>query len=182
MSRQVIGERLNSIMTSQVTAASEDYRVGASEWWLSLRLGALFCRLPLFLRLYSLPHLLQRLTPLRMVSPPPTNLKLDHVVGLVLRICEFRPFRTRFFPRACMRQALALYYTLTYLGYAVTIHFGIHRRGKELRGHSWVTLNGQPVAEKEDPAVFHIVYSHSSHQPDVVPDVNDKFSSEEQFL
>ena len=81
-----------------------------------------------------------------------------------------------------MRQALALYYTLTYLGYAVTIHFGIHRRGQELRGHSWVTLKGQPVGEKEDPAVFRIVYSHSSHQPNAVPDVNENFSPEEQFL
>jgi hypothetical protein len=48
------------------------------------------------------------------------------------------------------------------MGYAVTIHFGVHKVGEELRGHSWVTIQGTPVAESIPAGVFHCVYSYPS--------------------
>jgi hypothetical protein len=182
MSRLASGEPMNAMMTSHVRL-SQGNQVSVSDWWVTFRLVSLLWRLPLLLRLYSLPALLQRLTtPLRSGSPPPLGLELEHVVRLVLRICEFRPFRSRLFPRTCLRQALALYSTLTNLGYTVSIHFGILRKGEELRGHSWVTVKGMPVVEGGDSSTYRIVYSYSSGQPNSGPNVKGSFSPNGQFF
>jgi hypothetical protein len=61
-----------------------------------------------------------------------------------------------------LRQALALYHVLTRLGYPVVIHFGVQKDGELLRGHSWITLRGTPVAEAIPAGVFHSVYAYSS--------------------
>jgi hypothetical protein len=84
------------------------------------------------------------------------------MVTLVRQLCHLRPFRGPCFPRACLRQALALYYVLTRMGYPVTIHFGVAKAGEALDGHSWVTIQGQPVAERLQPERWQIVYSYPS--------------------
>jgi Transglutaminase-like superfamily len=38
-------------------------------------------------------------------------------------------------------------YTLSRLGYPVAMHFSVYTAGEALRGHSWVTVDGRPVAE-----------------------------------
>jgi hypothetical protein len=84
------------------------------------------------------------------------------MVALVRQLCHLRPFRGPFFPMACLRQALALYYVLTRMGYPVTIHFGVAKTGEALDGHSWVTIQGQPVAERLQPERWQTVYSYPS--------------------
>ena len=132
-----------------------------SQCWWAGRLAVWLCGLPARLRRHSLPVLLHRLTPVqrrRLYRPLPR----DHAVRLVIRVCHRRVFRRSLSLRACLRQALALYYVLTRLGYPVEIHFGIQKRGKTLHGHSWVTVQGELVAERARPDAFTIVYSYRS--------------------
>jgi hypothetical protein len=130
--------------------------------WIALRLSVWFLALPLRLRRYSLPELLKCLTPVqgqRLWSRPPD---MDRLVRMVVWVSHRRLFRLPGFPRACLRQSLALYYVLTRLGYPVTIHFGIQKAGETLRGHSWVTVQGTPVAELRPPKDFRQVYAYAS--------------------
>jgi hypothetical protein len=85
---------------------------------------------------------------------------MDDAVATVVQLCQARLFRLPLFPRSCLRQALALYYVLTRLGYPVAIHFGVRKEREELHGHSWVTCQGTPVAERTPTALFTIVYSY----------------------
>jgi hypothetical protein len=71
-------------------------------------------------------------------------------------------FSLPIFPRACMRQSLALYRELTRMGYSAAIHFGVRREGSELIGHSWVTVNGIPVAESLPLQALLVTYSYSA--------------------
>jgi hypothetical protein len=130
-------------------------------WW-AMRIGVWLCGLPVRLRWYSLPGLLQRLTQGRDRQTHHQPMELETMVALVTQLCHLRPFRGSFFPRACLRQALALYYVLTRMGYPVTIHFGVAKAGEALDGHSWVTIQGQPVAERLQPKRWQIVYSYPS--------------------
>ena len=64
------------------------------------------------------------------------------------------------FPKACLRQSLLLYHTLTYLGFLVEFHVGVRKKGEELIAHSWVTFSGKPVADKTSTDSLKIVYSY----------------------
>jgi hypothetical protein len=126
--------------------------------WLRIRVGLWLCGLPLRLRAYSLPSLLHRLTLAHRTRD--CRLEMDAAVATVVRLCQARLFRFPLFPRSCLRQALALYYVLTRLGYPVVVHFGVRKEGEELHGHSWVTYQGTPVAERTRTDLFTIVYSY----------------------
>jgi hypothetical protein len=131
-----------------------------SKLWLALRLGLWLCVLPLRLRVYTVPALLHRLTQVQRHPTSRSLLELDRAVGIAVRVCQLRLFHLSLFPRACLRQALALYYVLTRLGYPAEIHFGARKEGRRLHGHSWVTLQGKPVAERTRTGIFTTVYSY----------------------
>jgi hypothetical protein len=138
-----------------------DLKMALDQGWSVLRLSVWLCGLPLRLRRSPLPALLHRLTP---AIGRPTNgnaTELDCTVRLVVWLCHRRPFRGPLFPRACLRQALALYYTLTRKGYPVAIHFGVHKDGEALHGHSWVTVAGQVIGERAPSDTFRSIYSYS---------------------
>ena len=129
--------------------------------WLVARVFCSTCLLPLQMRSASLPGLLQRSTAIpgsRRIGA--TSLDVERVSRVVPRICQMRLFRSGFFPRACVRQSLALYRTLTRLGYPVVIHFGIRKQGETITGHSWVTLHGEVLAERPSVGSFEPVYSY----------------------
>jgi len=125
-----------------------------------MRVSAWLCGLPIWLRRYTFPRLLTQLT--HAGAPPPTGSAQDpqRLVQLMVRVCQLSLFRLPLFPRACLRQSLALYYLLSRLGYPVTIHFGVRKEENLLQGHSWVTVQGIPVAEDAACEVFHVVYSY----------------------
>ncbi len=127
----------------------------------TVRVSVWLCGLPVRLRRSPLPCLLDRLTPVAEKQPFPISaLDLQRFVRLVVRISHLRLFRNRLFPRACLRQSLALYYALSRTGYPVVIHFGVCKEEELLQGHSWVTVSGTPVAEPTSLDVFHVVYSY----------------------
>jgi hypothetical protein len=127
--------------------------------WLAVRVALWMCALPLWIRLSSLPALLGSLTA-RKPGKRNAALSLDEIVAVVARVCQWRLFRSRPFPRSCLRQSLALFRVLARMGYPVMIHFGVQTRGPALLGHSWVTLNGRRLAEPESPRPFTTVYSY----------------------
>lgn len=133
-----------------------------SELWFALCLGIWLCLLPIFLRIRPLPELLQRFTQVRRRSNSRSPLEMDRAVTIVSRLCEMQLFGLPMFPKPCLRQSLALYRVLTHMGYPVEIHFGVRKQGKELAGHSWVTMQGHPVAEQSRTENFKPVYSYSS--------------------
>jgi hypothetical protein len=147
-------------------------KASLSQLWLAGRLGVWLCMLPLRLRIHPLPTLLHHLALIQERGAATTSVELERAVRLVVRVCRLWCFRWPMFPRACLRQALALYHVLTRMGYPVAIHFGVHKEGEELRGHSWVTLQGKPVAERTRPEAFTPVYSYpatpsySAHEAD----------------
>jgi hypothetical protein len=71
-------------------------------WW-AVRVGVWLCSLPVRLRLYSLPGLLQRLTPRRGRQPPRPPRELEPLIALVGQLCQQRLFRRSAYPRACLR-------------------------------------------------------------------------------
>lgn len=152
-----------SLRSIQATTRMTRVRLGqlSAAVWLTVRLGVWLCGLPLRLRRHSLPALLEHLTRTCGCSTPSNPAELDHMVRVVVWLCQRRPFRGPWFPRACLRQALALYYILTRRGYPVAIHFGVARDGAELQGHSWVTVAGQMVAERAPSDTFRSIYSYS---------------------
>ena len=46
------------------------------------------------------------------------------------------------------------------MGYPVEIHFGALKEGEDLYGHSWVTMDGEPLADTARSEVFKVVYSY----------------------
>jgi hypothetical protein len=115
--------------------------------------------LPALLHVHTIPTLLKRLAAGKKTQ---ARISLNDAVGIVTRICNLRPFRARVFPKLCLRQSLALYRTLTQMGYPVEIHFGVRKDDKTLSGHSWVTLRGEAVADTTYSGIFKAVYSHNS--------------------
>lgn len=129
--------------------------------WLVARVFCSTCVLPLRMRSAPLPLLLQRMTARRgSRGSEATSLDVERVAQVVERICHIRVFRSALFPRACVRQSLALYRALTGLGYPVVIHFGVRKNGERVTGHSWVTLHGQVIADRPSVGRFEPVYSY----------------------
>ena len=115
--------------------------------------------LPALLRVHTMPTLLERLTVGKKEKARPA-VNVNDAVGVVTRIANLRPFRSRVFPKLCLRQSLALYRTLTQMGYPVEIHFGVRKVDNSLSGHSWVTLGGRAVADTAPTGIFKAVYSY----------------------
>jgi hypothetical protein len=141
---------------------------------LALSVALWLFRLPIIVRIYSIPGLLERLT--RTARSHGKQSPLKEMVPIVTRICYLRLFGSRVFPRACLRQSLALYRVLTRMGYPVEIHFGVRKPGDDLLGHSWVTIEGKHVADRTRMEVFKAVYSYPSVS---CPSISDETS---QFL
>jgi hypothetical protein len=115
--------------------------------------------LPVVLRIHAIPILLERLgrSEKRVRKLP---IELREAIGIVTRVCNLSLFRSRVFPKLCLRQSLALYRTLSQMGYPVEIHFGALKDGEDLYGHSWVTMHGEPLADTARSAIFKVVYSY----------------------
>jgi hypothetical protein len=141
--------------------------VSLSRLCLAARIAARLCSLPLAVSALPLPSLLDRLTRVQKTTRQ-RGPNLRQTVQVVARVCRMRIFDLPVFPRPCLRRALALYTELGRRGYPVEIHFGIRKDGRDLHGHSWVTLEGAPLGERQ-PDAFRTVYSHSANRTVRVP-------------
>lgn len=115
--------------------------------------------LPVMLRIQTIPVLLKRLARSEAhVKKPPMEVR--EAIGIVTRVCKLRVFRSRIFPKLCLRQSLTLYRTLNQMGYPVEIYFGVRKDDKNFHGHSWVTIRGESVADTAPDGHFKVVYSY----------------------
>jgi hypothetical protein len=135
-------------------------RLQLAQLWWALRVVVWLGGLPLRLHRHTLPELLERLTPRHPRAQRPSLHERDMAVQIVARLCRLRCFRGRLFPRLCVRQSLTLYYVLARLGEPVVIHIGVSKKDDILYGHSWLTVEGEPVAERGPPEeVFRSIYT-----------------------
>lgn len=121
---------------------------------LALRMAAFLTVLPVGMRLLSLPALLELLASSAGTCRATSSAESSAVVECHVKIVKvlFRinrwVFRTK-----CLRQSLVLFWSLRQAGIPVGIHFGVGRLDGSLEGHSWISLEGSPVAESEPPAL-----------------------------
>jgi len=115
--------------------------------------------LPVMLRIQTIPMLLKRLARSE-AHLEKTPMELREAIGIVTRVCNLRVFRSRIFPKLCLRQSLTLYRTLNQMGYPVEIHFGVKKDDKNFQGHCWVTMRGESVADTAADGHFKVVYSY----------------------
>jgi hypothetical protein len=102
-----------------------EHRVMLSQVWRAVRVGVWLLGLPIRLRRQSLPRLLDGLAVVKGQPSSGSPQEMDRMVRLVVGVCHLRCFRHPLFPRACLRQALALYYTLHRYFLCVDILLGI---------------------------------------------------------
>jgi hypothetical protein len=134
--------------------------VSLSQFVLAARVGAWLSALPIVLRTRTLPLLLEQLAASAERPRSGNPLDLNEAVQVVVRVCRMRIFRLPVFPRPCLRRALALYYFLGRMGYPIEIHFGVRKDGRDLHGHSWVTLQGKLLRERNPTEAFSTIYSY----------------------
>jgi hypothetical protein len=79
---------------------------------LTVQVSVWLCGLPLRLRRHPLPSLLARLTPAEAQLPSSSASDMHRLVQHIVWLCRLPLFRAPLFPRACLRQSLALYYAL----------------------------------------------------------------------
>ncbi|MCM3905783.1 MAG: lasso peptide biosynthesis B2 protein [Pyrinomonadaceae bacterium] len=128
--------------------------------YLTIRVTVLLCLPPILEKFHALPALLDRLAPVRLKENTRDPAAMAHAVKLITCICHSWPFRSALFPKACLRQSLVLYHTLTYMGYPVEFHLGVRKDADKLNAHSWVTFEERTVADRTDIGGLKIVYSY----------------------
>jgi hypothetical protein len=114
---------------------------------LLVRVGAFAATVPLLMRL-PLPRVAALLAdPPRPRSPRACEIeRLDRVVTLAPRVAAplVRP--------GCLTRGVTLFWFLRRAGLGVELRFGLDPSGPHPSdGHCWLTLNGEPFLEKQDP-------------------------------
>jgi hypothetical protein len=143
-----------------VTAMHAERRAGRNfmECVFAARVALWLCVLPVRIRMCSLPVLLRKIakSKARKSGSKPS---LRRSIDVAVRVCNLRVFSLPCFPRACLKQSLVLYRELTRLRCPAVIHFGVQMQGQALTGHSWVTVDGNPVAEPGPVTAYSKTYS-----------------------
>lgn len=133
-----------------------------SQYWFAGRVGLFLCSLPLRVRRQALPILLRRLASSRRPSGGFSRLDPKRAAQIVGRVSRLPVFTLPVFPKSCLRQSLALFHFLSGMGHPVEIHFGVHKDGTALGGHSWVSLGGHALGEREPAGEFRRIYSYTA--------------------
>jgi hypothetical protein len=135
-------------------------RITLSDYFLAARTGAWLLWLPIALRVHRLPRLLQSLGRRAATSASPRLPDAARAARIVTRVARLRLFDLPFFPRICLRRSLALYHVLGRMGHPVSIHIGVRPGEGDLKGHSWVTIDGKAVGERDPIEQFRTIYSY----------------------
>lgn len=103
--------------------------------------------MPLLLKFYSLERVLGMITPHEKGHPGNiSHASIERIVNLGILLLK----RNRLFLKnSCLKRSLLLYYFLRKNGITVRIHFGVKKLDGYLAGHSWLTQNGNLLADKE---------------------------------
>lgn len=112
--------------------------------------------LPIAYRQQSLAELLLRLEERRSCDTLPP----DRVARIVRRIASLRLFRTRFFPRICLRRALTTFALLSGGRRDPVFVIGVHATPDGLSAHSWIEIDGAPLEERKSVDAFSVIYTY----------------------
>ena len=116
--------------------------------------------LPLLCRI-RLPLLLEYLAPSRPRRTVDAA-KAERIRGSVDPVLEMGKPITR--PR-CLTRTLTYFFFLTRAGVDLGVSFGMRRRNGEYLGHCWLTLDGAPYLEEEDPRPLYVeTYAYPSRK------------------
>lgn len=144
-------------MAGTLAAAS---RLSAADAAMAARMAVVALALPVLHRCLSLPSLMRLLDSRRQARSsvdPERQVRLARGV-LSRRIGPLQP--------GCFRQSLILFHGLRRCGHPARIVFGVTENGDVLDGHSWIELDGEPFAEKDDPrGAFKVAYSYPQALP-----------------
>src|SRR4030067_1451152 len=104
---------------------------------LFFKIGLLVIALPVMTKVFSLPKLMEILTPKRKKK---TFLQeeIDLIIHFTDLILNQRVF---IFHPTCLKKSLVLYHFLNRYGLGVAINFGVKRDNDNLKGHGWRTLD-----------------------------------------
>jgi hypothetical protein len=92
-------------------------------------------------------------TLLRWLAPSriPTT-AMPELLNRAVRYTDALLWRLHFpLPGTCLPRSLVLYYFATRLGYTVKFCCGVQRGDGTLKGHAWLTRDGNAFLEPEDP-------------------------------
>ena len=95
--------------------------------------------------------------------------EIDSTVRVVRRVAALRLFAMPIFPRACLREALALYHVLSHAGQPVEFCVGVMKAGENFTAHSWVSLHGNPILAADRGRGFTVLYSYPDKHVVEVP-------------
>jgi len=115
----------------------------AGDLWLLARLAGWLAIEPALIRLLPLPKLLAWHTPRR---PAATNGRREQIVLYTQFLLSDR---LDAFERTCLKRSLVLYRFLQGGPAPVRFFLGVRSDQGRLRGHSWVTVAGQPLYPEE---------------------------------
>jgi hypothetical protein len=119
------------------------------------RIALLAALLPGLIRSLGLPALMRILTPAHSRRRTGAT-DLDRIVRLTDLVLGRVPL-TR---QTCLVRSLVLYRLLRTDGVAVRIHFGVQKADGRLAGHSWLTHQGQLLAETSTGKDFSEIYAY----------------------
>lgn len=134
-----------------------------AEIGLTARVSALLCALPFYWQRRDLTTLLDRLGAVRQATAS-RALTPSKAVRVVRRVSRLRLFALPFFPKPCLREAMALFHVLNRAGYPVQFNVGVRKQGEALVAHSWVALHGRAVVDGDDGRPFSTLYSYPEQQ------------------
>ena len=121
-----------------------------TEIWLLVRVAGILSILAILQKIFSLEKLLSLLQPDasgKCNRCGSAALELERIVYLTDRLLwqNFWVFRP-----VCLRRSLVLFRYLRQSGYPVSICFGVSNADKTLSGHSWLELDGDVIAERDE--------------------------------
>jgi hypothetical protein len=125
---------------------------------MAARVGAWLFTLPFRWRGRGLSRLLDQIA-----TEPFANHGADRVlvtVRVVRRVSRLGLFSAPIFPKACLRESLALFRMLSGAGHPVRFYVGVRKDGDMLVAHSWVTLHGRPLLPGAATERFRTVYTY----------------------
>jgi Transglutaminase-like superfamily len=102
--------------------------------------------MPILLKFYSLERFLGIITPSTKRQPDHIpNTCTEMIIHLGIQLLK----RNRLFLKnSCLKRSLLLYYFLRKHGIEVYVHFGVKKIDGYLAGHSWLTQDGNLLADK----------------------------------
>jgi hypothetical protein len=136
---------LLSSLPSRARALSEIR--GPAELAQLIRIGAFAATVPALMRL-PLPRVAVLVTqPPRRRSPEGAEIeRLDRLIALAPRI------GAPMVKAGCLTRGVTLFWFVRRAGLDVELHFGLDPSGQDQTdGHCWLTLDGEPFLEKQDP-------------------------------